>query len=1065
MSDKGQANTPKTPKEIAKWLAIGRKRFAERQASDRAAAEAAAKAAAAMEAKVIQAAAIRARVRPVAVTPKQVASFLWGPDFKATLSPLSVTFGWLVQTLAQSLISAYLLPPDHPARTLAGAKEFRVVQLIDEARLNLLPSRLLFTKPQSGEPANANIIASRQYVMFASMIGLFVTAGLSIFAGLAQIVLGAAYAYAQTQPTGGTTIGQFALPANGDLGGILLDAIFGTAVGGQSLAMSGLGAMLKIFSSATLVFAGIILLWIIISGVAETARTGIPLGKQFNHIWAPIRLVTALGLLVPLGSGLNSGQSIVIGLSKWGSQQATLVWGTFAEKMIATTGPGQSPGGISNIPLDVSANRNFADQLFRVALCEQIANAGSAKCTAAGGAASCPALVTQHDVGTITIGQTVMNAGPNGVATPPPPSNQPLSVQWYAADAGGNKIPGAADCGGVTVSYPTTANPTGQNASDWAGQAILIDRSNAATGLFASVSPLAQTIAQAAAQAKTDNTGAIALDPTAAFNQYEAAFQTYMTTQTAKLAGTINTYNGKLGNGMTQTAQTYGWMYAPVWLASIAQQNGAVMDAAEVAPTVTAPSPSFGDGTTNDMWSLADSFVEKWEPSNTVVHTSNNNQTFTSIANAIQQMTSDIGSDPLGQMGQYGRFLLTAGFRIIEPPDMIDCYQNPFAHPTQCQFVLTEALMQTANGGTWNGLGAGQVKQMIIDNNYDKGKNGSQTDYSYSSAMGLGSGQTFLPDQSGLPAGLQKVVDLAGDGTSAHTVLFPIGMIMISMGFTMVLLTLLPFTRFILGILNWMIMVFEAVLAAPLVALSFLRTEGEGFMPQQAQTSLLMLLGVIIRPILMTFGLVLGLIAFNAIMQIANLIFAPTIAHLSPTSDTSFLSMGVYMIFYGTLAYTLANSSFKMIDILPNFVMGWIGQRAESRVDDAAMVQQQAQGFMQTMAISSRGQLDPNTAYSQHMSAKAASQYGAGAVGGGGAGGAGPAAAGPAAMQPSAHGGPANLHYGSAQNFVASYVKEPPPPAAGVAGGSAAPAASPAPSGAPPAPAASDPGSGKAGVN
>jgi hypothetical protein len=149
-------------------------------------------------------------------------------------------------------------------------------------------------------------------------------------------------------------------------------------------------------------------------------------------------------------------------------------------------------------------------------------------------------------------------------------------------------------------------------------------------------------------------------------------------------------------------------------------------------------------------------------------------------------------------------------------------------------------------------------------------------------------------------------------------------------------------------------MVFEAVLAAPLVSLSLLKTDGEGFGTQQFNTSMTMLFGVIIRPILMTIGLVLGLIAFNAIMQITNLLFAPTVQNLNPSSDVSYVSLGVYMIFYATLAYTLANSAFKAIDMLPNFVMGWIGQRMESRVDDASMVQQQAQGYMQTMAYSAR---------------------------------------------------------------------------------------------------------------
>lgn len=149
-------------------------------------------------------------------------------------------------------------------------------------------------------------------------------------------------------------------------------------------------------------------------------------------------------------------------------------------------------------------------------------------------------------------------------------------------------------------------------------------------------------------------------------------------------------------------------------------------------------------------------------------------------------------------------------------------------------------------------------------------------------------------------------------------------------------------------------MLFEAILAVPLLALSLLKTDGDGFATQQFQSNLTMLLGVILRPILMTIGLVLGLVAFNTIMSITNVLFAPAAANMTPSSDNSLLTLGIYIVVYGSLAYTLANSAFKAIDMLPNYVMAWIGQRMETRVDDASAIQQQSSSYMQTLAYSSR---------------------------------------------------------------------------------------------------------------
>ena len=814
------------------------------------------------------------------------------------------------------------------------------------------------------------------------MLGLLATAVLTVVMVLARVVFGTAHAFAQTQNLTGVGIGNFTLPATGDMGSNIIDAIFGTGTSAQNLVTSGLGTMLAFFSNAVLIFAGITVLWIVISAVAETARTGVPFGKHFNNLWAPVRLVVALGLLVPLGSGLNSGQYIALSLAKWGSAQATTVWGTFAQKMIASNSGGGSPAssGLGSIPLNIDSQRQFADQMFQVVLCQQVSNAYADQCLAnAQSSGNCPGYVNQNTVGTIYVGSTLANTSASGTSTPTPPANQPAQIAFYEG-SGGTKATGGADCGAVTVTVPSgTAGP---NAATTADQAILVARSAAAANFVSLVTPLARNLAQAAVQTQA-NGGSVpaSLNLTSAFNQYQAAFNSYLNNETGNLSSTINTYNNTLNNGMVQTAQTYGWIYAPVWLASIATQNGQVMDASQTVPSVTAPHVETLQGTAANYWTLTNSWVQKWEPPNVSVNAPQQTTTFTSIANALLQMTSQVGSNnPLGQAGTYGRALLTAGFRIIEPPDLIDCYQNPFKNPEGCRYVLTEALMQSSGPGGWNGLSTAQVKQMILS-----GGGGAN---SYAAATGLANGQTFLPDQDTLKGNLQKVVSLAGEGTSAHSVLFPIGMIMISMGFILLILTLIPFTRFVLGILNWLVMVFEAVLAAPLVSLSLLRTDGEGFAPQQFQSSMVMLFGVVIRPILMTIGLVLGLIAFNAIMEIANLLFSPTIANLNPSSDNSYLSLGVYMIFYGTLAYTLANSAFKAIDLLPNFVMGWIGQRMESRVDDASAVQQQASGFMQTMAYSSRGAPDGTTAYGQQKSAEATAKFGAGTTGAGAAAGA-----------------------------------------------------------------------------
>ena len=59
----------------------------------------------------------------------------------------------------------------------------------------------------------------------------------------------------------------------------------------------GLQAILGFYSMAMMVVAVIIVLYYIMTVVGEAAKSGTPFGQRFNSLWAPIRLVIALGLL------------------------------------------------------------------------------------------------------------------------------------------------------------------------------------------------------------------------------------------------------------------------------------------------------------------------------------------------------------------------------------------------------------------------------------------------------------------------------------------------------------------------------------------------------------------------------------------------------------------------------------------------------------------------------------------------------------------------------------------------------------------------------------------------
>lgn len=131
----------------------------------------------------------------------------------------------------------------------------------------------------------------------------------------------------------------------------------------------GLHALFAYFSWAMLAVAVIILLYFVVDIVLETTITGSPFGKHFDNPWVPIRIVFALGLLIPVSYGLNSAQWITLYVAKMGSNFATNGWIAFNRGM-------DNPLGQTNRELvSVPVTPDFvglAKNIFTIRACKDI---------------------------------------------------------------------------------------------------------------------------------------------------------------------------------------------------------------------------------------------------------------------------------------------------------------------------------------------------------------------------------------------------------------------------------------------------------------------------------------------------------------------------------------------------------------------------------------------------------------------------------------------------------------------------------------------------------------------
>ena len=180
-----------------------------------------------------------------------------------------------------------------------------------------------------------------------------------------------------------------------------------------------------------------------------------------------------------------------------------------------------------------------------------------------------------------------------------------------------------------------------------------------------------------------------------------------------------------------------------------------------------------------------------------------------------------------------------------------------------------------------------------------------------------------------------------------------LGLLLIAGAVLAYLLPALPFIRFLFAILGWIVTVAVAVLAVTVFAAAHVtRGDGNRLATQATRLGWLFLPGLILRPPLMLFGLIVGYFVFLAGIGLFNEVWLPQMRDAGASSGLGPIGFLAMLTLYVMIAYGLMNASFKLIDLLPSAVLDWIGGRGGAGEDGGERV-----GGAATSAISRVGGL------------------------------------------------------------------------------------------------------------
>lgn len=148
---------------------------------------------------------------------------------------------------------------------------------------------------------------------------------------------------------------------------------------------------------------------------------------------------------------------------------------------------------------------------------------------------------------------------------------------------------------------------------------------------------------------------------------------------------------------------------------------------------------------------------------------------------------------------------------------------------------------------------------------------------------------------------------------------------LLAFGITLsVYLPMLPFIIWLMACVNYLIIVGEAIFAAPLWAFSHLLSDGEG-MGHKTSHGYLFLLNLAFRPILMVGGFLLGGTAVFVGGMLLNTLFETAVANGHSSSIVGVATFVGTLAVYCSLSLGLVSTSFSLTNLVPDRVIEWVG--------------------------------------------------------------------------------------------------------------------------------------------
>jgi conjugal transfer/type IV secretion protein DotA/TraY len=686
-------------------------------------------------------------------------------------------------------------------------------------------------------------------------------------------------------------------PSKGDISIKYLKATFGYVAdfldGDEAL----LNKMFKSFNTVVMALAFILLMYILIFVIGNMASRGEFLGKKNDSPWWIARTMVGVGCCVPLKFGYSLIQIFMMWVVVQGVGAADTLWSNVVDYLSKDGGSLLSADDLQSTAVGIS-NIDNTYTILQSLTCMQQEYYNSKSQVWINGRMTTSPFKGSYDftpkAETTTDGLVKVKL--DYYAANPGASSQYSSVPHLEADASGNikpsttqfyKIPDDDHSCGY-VQWKA-ANTSGDDAAN----ATLRNAEN--SGLQDLISTLTTTA--------TDIVKAANNGDKSAFNGDES---NPLETSTKYLNNVLKDAQEQQQQAQSSTDDSSsiwndmkdkGWMNAGGYYLDIVLQNASTLD--------------------SDLTKLDDSFKVVGPGTNSAIGTSSDSAK--QDASSPWKYLNDIYQQTIGASSSTsaGDVASSLGTTIQDQLDLVGALNinDPIVDIAILGNVILEAVI-----AAWAVL---LVALGVI-------------------ASGLSVVSYFIPAVSTL---YQVAVLGFAPLIALMAALFSAGMLMA------IYIPMIPYIIFTFAAIGWLIAVLETMIAAPLVAIGLLDIHGQHEVLGRAEPAVQLLINVFLRPTLMLFGLLGGII----ISRVALIFMNATFWHMEDAINGLFsqttgdilylLYLMIFICLWVLLVIGIVNRSYSLIHIIPDRVLSWLGWQSQFGEYSKGAEQEIKQGF------------------------------------------------------------------------------------------------------------------------